>query len=87
MIHNRTTGVDLHITYRWIVADQAAREAITTNPDGSVVTEDSGLYGKLLQTDLGIEYVCTSADPLVFTIVSGGASEETSIDAGTFPII
>lgn len=64
--------------YRWVVADEAERLAITLNPNGTQFTVDNGLYCKCLQTDDGSEYVLSSISPVEWISIASSSSLASS---------
>jgi len=85
-LHKKLNGADVHVSYRWIVANATERAAVAHNPDGSDITENDGLYGKLYQRDTGAEYTCSNHNPIVFTLVSagsGGAMDAVDVNVET----
>ena len=65
-IHADLTDVDIHIPYRQVFANEAARLGDTT----VYATED--LYKKAYQIDTQVEYVLTGILPTVWTSIGGG---------------
>ncbi len=70
--HHKSTGRNNHHPYRWTVADDTAREAITTNADGTSITDTDGLYCKCYQTDDDTEWIIIDTDPLTWEQMGGG---------------
>ncbi len=60
--------------YRWIVSDDAERLAILTNPDGSPLTDQDGLYCRLFQTNNNTEWILVNTLPITFVPVNGSGS-------------
>jgi len=73
-IHRKLSGAEIHAPFRWVVADETERNAVSTNPDGTAISDTDGLHCQLYQEDTGGVYVCTSSSPVTFTLVSGGSS-------------
>lgn len=65
-IHADLTGLEIHIPYRQVFANEAARLGDTT----VYATED--LYKKAFQIDTQVEYVLTGVLPTVWTAIGGG---------------
>lgn len=80
-LHGRSNGRNVHPIHRWTAADQAAREAITTNPDGSTITVTDGLNCLCLQEDTGIFYRLSAITPI--TWAAAGASSSWGNITGT----
>ena len=82
--HGKLKDTDIHRIARWVVADATARNAITTNPDGSSITDDDGLYCLCFQIDDGSLWTVTDTSPLTFTQTGGTSTvpdaDEISVD-------
>jgi hypothetical protein len=79
-LHRKLSASDIHSSYRFIVADDAERLAVSLNPDGSPITDEDGLYTKLYQKDTNAEYLCTSTNPLTFSPITSDSTPITVVD-------
>ena len=80
-LHHKVKGENVHTPIRWTVADDAERVATVNNPDGSPITMEDGYLCKMYQVDTGVEYLCTSVAPAVFTQTAGALAGDPNVQS------
>ncbi len=69
--HGTSSGHNIHPIHRWLVNNESERNAITTNPDNTPITEKNGLHCLCLQLDTGKYYRCDKINPVTWVSIFG----------------